>query len=83
MLELKLKSDRRSVLRRQEDEVLANENAHHSRAEEEHKKQIVKNFAIGYQIYSQQKYFKNHCRRIFLSQVGAIVLQIKHLKLDN
>lgn len=46
MLELKLKSDRRSALKRQEGEVLANENAHHSRAEEEHKKQIVRNFAI-------------------------------------
>ena len=46
MLGLKLKSDRRSALKRQEGEVLANENAHHSRAEEEHKKQIVRNFAI-------------------------------------
>ena len=44
MLELKIKPDRRSALRRQEDEVLANENAHHSRSEEEHKKQIVRNF---------------------------------------
>ena len=44
MHELKLIQDRREALRRQEDEILANENAHHSRAEMEHRKKIINNF---------------------------------------
>ena len=51
MHELKLIQDRREALRRQEDEILANENAHHSRAEMEHRKKIINNFGTDSSVW--------------------------------
>ena len=48
MTDLKLiRKDRRASLRRHEDEILANENAHAERAEIERNKKIINNFVIG------------------------------------
>ena len=48
MTDLKLiPKDRRASLRRHEDEILANENAHLERAEIERNKKIINNFVIG------------------------------------